>query len=225
MRSSLTTSTHAHHDPAQSVSGHPANLRHLLWQLEEGLPSATTAAGARESMGNDDGAQDVNQPGALDQSLAEPEPTIRGSDRSGSELPQAQNGSVIEREDPDKADKELLETARCLRAEMELATNDLSMSEFQMQQAQSECLTLERQASEQRSKEVELLKRAQCLREELMKIESEAAECQKGADRLEKEAGDERNSSKEHERIIAATKERVTEIEKKRQEIRDELKV
>ena len=58
-----------------------------------------------------------------------------------------------------------------------------------------------------------------------MKIESEAAECQKGADRLEKEAGDERNSSKEHERIIAATKERVTEIEKKRQEIRDELKV
>jgi hypothetical protein len=225
MRSSLTTSTHAHQDPAQSVSGHPANLRHLLWQPEEGLLSATTAAGARESTGNDDGAQDVNQPGASDQSLAEPEPTIRASDRSGYELPQAQNGTVIGGGDPDKADKELLETARCLRAEMELATNDLSMSEFQMQQAQSKCLTLERQASEQRSKEVELLTRAQCLREELVKIESDAAECQKDADRVEKEADDERNSSKEHERIIAATKERVTKIERKRQEIRDELKV
>jgi hypothetical protein len=58
-----------------------------------------------------------------------------------------------------------------------------------------------------------------------MKTESEAAKCQKCADRLEKEADDERNSRKEHEAIIAATKERATEIEKKRQKIRDELKV
>jgi uncharacterized coiled-coil DUF342 family protein len=118
-----------------------------------------------------------------------------------------------------------LETARRLRAEMELATNDLSMSEVQMQQAQSKSLTLERQASEQRSKEVELLTHAQRLREELMKTESEAAECEKGADRLEKEADGERNSRKEHEKIIAATKERATEIERKRQKIKDELKV
>jgi len=59
---------------------------------------------------------------------------------------------------------------------MEFPTNDLLMSEFQMQQAQSKCLTLERQASEQRSKEVELLTHVRCLREELMKTESEAAE-------------------------------------------------
>jgi hypothetical protein len=225
MRSPLTAWTHAHQDTAQSVSEHPANLDHLLLRPEEGLPSATPAADTRESLGNDDGAHDINQPGASDQSLAEPEPTIRASDRSGSELPQAQNGSSIGGEDSDKADKELLETARRLRAEMELATNDLSMSEFQLQQAQSKCLALERQASEQRSKEVELRTHAQCLREELMKTESEAAERQKGADRLDKEADDERNSSKEHEAIIAATKERATEIEKKRQKIRDELKV
>ena len=225
MRSSPTTGAHADEAAVQYVSGSPANLRHLLWQPEEGLPSATPAAGTRESLGNDDGAQDVNQPSASDQSLAEPEPTIRASDRSGSELPQAQNGSSVGGEDSDKADKELLETARRLRAEMELATNDISMSEFQMQQAQCKCLTLERQASEQRSKEVELLTHAQHLREELMKTESEAAECQKGADRLAKEADDERNSCKEHETIIAATKERATEIERKRQKIRDELKV
>jgi hypothetical protein len=225
MRSPLTAWAHAHQDTAQSVSGHSANLDHLLLRPEEGLPSATPAAGTRESLGNDDGAHDINQPGASDQSLAEPEPTIRASDGSGYELPQAQNGSGIGGEDSDKADKELLETARRLRAEMELATNDLSMSEVQMQQAQSKCLTLERQASEQRSKEVELLTHAQRLREELMKTESEAAECQEGADRLEKEADDERNSCKEHETNIAATKERVTEIEKKRQKIRDELKV
>ena len=99
------------------------------------------------------------------------------------------------------------------------------MSEFQLQQAQSKCLTLERQASEQRSKEVELRTHAQCLPEELIKTESEAAERQRGADRLEKEADDERNSCEEHETIIAATKQRATEFEKKRQKIRDELKV
>lgn len=225
IQSSLTTWTHAHQDTAQSVSGHPANLDHLLLRPEEGLSSTTPAAGTHESLGNDDGAHDISQPGASDQSLAEPEPAIRASDRSGYELPQAQNGSGIGGEDSDKADKELLETARRLRTETELATNDLSISEFQMQQAQSKCLTLERQASEQRSKEVELLTHAQRLREELMQAEREAAECQKGADMLEKEADDERKSCKEYETIIAATKERATKIEEKRQKIRDELKV
>ena len=222
MRSSPTTGTHAHGAAVQCVSGSPANFGHLLWRPEEELPSVTPVAGTRE---DNSGAQVVSQPSASDQSLAEPEPTVRASDRSGSELPQAQNGSSIREEDSDKADKELLETARRLRAEMEHVKNDLSMSELLMQQAQSKYLTLERQASEQRSKEVELLTHAQCLREELMKIESEVAECQKGADRLEKETDDERNSSKEHEAIIAATKDRATEIEKKRQKIRDELKV
>jgi len=225
MRSSLNTRTQTHQDTAQSVSGHPANLGHLLWRPEEGLPPAIPAADTRESLGNDDIARDINQPGASDQSLAEPEPTIRASDRLRYELPQAQNGSGIGGEGSDKTDKELLETARRLRAEMELAKNDLSMLEFQMQQAQSKCLTLKRQASEQRSKAVELLTHAQRLREEFMKTESEAAECQKGADRLAKEADDERNSCKEHETIIATTKERATEIERKRQKIRDELKV
>jgi chromosome segregation ATPase len=127
--------------------------------------------------------------------------------------------------DSDKADMELLQAARRLRAEMELVTNELSTSEFQKQQAQNKCHTLERQATEQRSKEAELLANAQRLREEIMKTESEAAECQKDADRLDKEADDERNSRKERETIIAATKERATEIEKKLQKIRDELEI
>jgi hypothetical protein len=129
MRSSPTTGTHAHEAAVQYVSGSPANFGHLLWRPEEELPSVTPVAGTRE---DNSGAQVVSQPSASDQSLAEPEPMIRASDRSGSELPQAQNGSSIGGEDSDKADKELLETARRLRAEMELATNDLSMSEFQM---------------------------------------------------------------------------------------------
>jgi hypothetical protein len=45
-----------------------------------------------------------------------------------------------------------------------------------------------------------------------MKTKSEAAECQKDADRLNKEADDERNSCKERATIIAATKERATEV-------------
>lgn len=225
MRFPPTAATSANKTTVQYVSGPPANLSHVLWRQEEELPLVNPVTGACEPLDDNDGAQNTSQPGAPNQFFAELEPTIRASDRSGSELPQAQNGSVIGGEDVDKADKELLETARRLRAEMKLATNDLSMSEFQLQQAQSKCLKLERQASEQRSKEVELRTHAQCLREELMKIESEAAECQKGADRLEKEADNERNSRKKHESIIAATKERATEIEKKRQKIRDELKV
>jgi hypothetical protein len=62
-------------------------------------------------------------------------------------------------------------------------------------------------------------------REEIMKAESEAADCQKGADKLEKAADHERNSCKERETSIAATKERATEVEKRLQTIRDELKI
>jgi hypothetical protein len=225
MQSSPTTTTHAHEAAVQHVSGSPANLSHLLWRPDEELALVTPVAGARGSLGNNDDAQDISQRGASDQSLAEPEPTIRASDRPGSELPRERDGSSIGGEDSDKADMKLLQTARRLRAEMELATNELSTSEFQMQQAQNKCLTLERQATAQRSKEAELLANAQRLREEIMKTESEAAECQKDADRLDKEADDERNSREERETIIAATKERATEIEKKLQKIRDELKI
>jgi hypothetical protein len=59
--------------------------------------------------------------------------------------------------DSDKANMELLQAARRLRAEMELVTNELSTSEFQMQQARKKCLMLERQVTEQRSKEADLL--------------------------------------------------------------------
>lgn len=225
MQSSPTTTTHARAAAVQYASGSPANLSHLLWRPDEELALVTPVAGARGSLSNNDDAQVVSQPSASDQSLAGPEPTIRASDRPGSELPREQDGSSIGGEDSDKADMELLKTARRLRVEMELATNEISMSEFQTQQAQSRCLTLERQANEQRSKEVELLAHAQRLREEIMKTESEAAECQKVADRLDKEADDERDSRKERETIIAATKERATEIEKKLQKIRDELKI
>jgi hypothetical protein len=226
MRSSPTTSTTRAHEAAmQYVSESPANLSRLLWRPDEELALLTPGAGARGSLGNNDNAQVVSQPSASDQSLAEPEPMIRASDRPGSELPRERDGSSIGGDDSDKADMELLQAARRLRAEMELATNELSKSEFQMQQAQNKCLTLERQATEQRSKEAELIANAQRLREEIMKTESEAAECQKDADRLDKEADDERNSRKERETIIAATKERATEIEKKLQKIRDELKI
>jgi hypothetical protein len=216
MRSSPTTGTHAHKAAVKYASGSPANFGHLLWRPEEELPLVTPVADSRE---DNAGGQDLSQPSASDQSLAESEPMIRVSDRPGSELLQEHDGSSI------GADMELLKTARRLRVEMELATNDLSMSEFQMQQAQEKCLTLERQASEQRSKEAELLAHAQRLREEILKTESEAAECQKGADRLDKEADDERNSGKEVETIIAATKERATEIKEKLQKIREELKI
>jgi hypothetical protein len=226
MRSSPTTSTtHAHQTAMQYVSGSPANLSRLLWRPDEELALVTPGAGARGSLGNNDNAQVVSQPSASDQSLAEPEPMIRASDRPGSELPQERDGSSIRGEDSDKADMELLQTARRLRAEMELATNELSTSEFQMQQAQNKCLTLERQATEQGSRQAELLANAQRLREELMKTESEAAECQKDADRLDKEADDEWNSRKERETIIAETKERAAEIERKLLKIRDELKI
>jgi hypothetical protein len=222
MRSSPTTVTHAHEAAVKYASGSPANFGHLLWRPEEELRLVTPVVDSREVNA---GGQDLSQPSASDQSLTEPEPMIRVSDRPGSELLREHDGSSIGGEDSDKADMELLKTARRLRVEMELATNDLSMSEFQMQQAQEKCLTLERQASEQRSKEAELLAHAQRLREEILKTESEAAECQKGADRLDKEADDERNSGKEVETIIAATKERATEIKEKLQKIREELKI
>jgi hypothetical protein len=135
------------------------------WRPEEELPLATLVAGTRESLHNNGGAQGVSQPSASNQSLGEPEPTTRASDRPGYELTREQDGSSIGGEDSDKVDMELLKTARRLRVEMELARNELSMSEFQMQQAQSECLTFERQATEQRSKQVELLANAQRLRE------------------------------------------------------------
>jgi chromosome segregation ATPase len=209
----------------QYVSGSPVNLSHLLWRPDEELALVTPGAGARVSLGNNDNAQNISQRSASDQSFAELEHTIRASDRPGSELPRERDGSSIRVKDSDKADMELLQAARRLRAEMELVTNELSTSEFQKQQAQNKCHTLERQATEQRSKEAELLANAQRLREEIMKTESEAAECQKDADRLDKEADDERNSRKERETIIAATKERATEIEKKLQKIRDELEI
>jgi hypothetical protein len=101
----------------------------------------TPVADSRE---DNAGGQDLSQLSASDQSLAEPEPMIRVSDRPGSELLREHDGSSIGGEDSDKADMELLKTARRLRVEMELATKDLSMSEFQMQQAQEKCLTLKR---------------------------------------------------------------------------------
>jgi hypothetical protein len=58
-----------------------------------------------------------------------------------------------------------------------------------------------------------------------METESEAAECQRGAERFDKEADDEQKSRKERETIIAATRKTATEIEKKLQKIRGELKI
>jgi valyl-tRNA synthetase len=69
------------------------------------------------------------------------------------------------------------------------------------------------------------LAHGQHLREETIKTDNEATELQKGADRLDKKADDERDSRKEREIIIAATKERVTEVEKKLQKIRVELEI
>jgi hypothetical protein len=225
-RSSPTTATRAHQDTAQYASGSPVNIRHLLWRPEEETALVTRhVAGARESSGNDDNAQAISQLNASSQSLAEPEPTIRAIDTPGSGLPRDQEQSGIGGEDPNKADMELLKTARRLRAEIETATDELSTLESQLQQAQIKCLTLERQAGEQRSKEVELLADVQRLREEIMKAESEAADCQKGADKLEKAADHERKSCKERETSIAATRERATEVEKRLQTIRDELKI
>lgn len=224
MRSSPTTGTHAHEAAVQYVSGSPANLGHLLWRPEGEPRLMTPVAGARDSLGNDDDAQCSSQLNTSAQSLAEPEPT-RSSDRPGSEVPGDHDGSGVGVQDSDKADMELLKTARRLRVEMQRATDELLTSESHVQQAQSKCLTLERQANEQRSKEAELLANVQRLREEIIKAESEAGERQKSADRLDKEAGDERDSCKERETLIAATKERATEIEGRLQKIRDELKI
>ncbi|KAM0714182.1 hypothetical protein Q7P37_010331 [Cladosporium fusiforme] len=197
-RSLPTTGTQAHEDAVQYASGSPSNIRHLLCRPEEEIPLVSPDASAREPLENQGGAQEI---GPSDKSPTEPESTT------------------------DKADMELLKTARRLRVEGELATEELSTSESEMQQAQSKCLALERQANEQRSKEVELVANLQRLREEIMKGESEAAECRKSAELLDKEADDERFTCKERETSIVSTKERVTEIEKKLQNIRDELKI
>jgi hypothetical protein len=225
-RSSPTTAAHAHQDAAQYASGSPADIRNLLWRPEEETSLVTRhVASAREFPGNDENAQAVSQSNALNQSLVEPEPTTGTIDTPGPERPRDQDEPGIGGEDPNKADMELLKTARRLRAEFETVTDELSTSESQLQQAQTKCLTLERQASEQRSKEAELLADVQRLREKMMKAEREAADCQKGADELEKAADHERNSCKERETSIAATKERATEVDKRLQTIRDELKI
>lgn len=182
-------------------------------------------AGAREFSDNDENVQAVGQSNTLNPPLAQPEPTIRTIDTPDPELPGDQDESGIGGEDPNEADMKLLKTARRLRAELETFTDELSTSESQLQQAQSKCLTLERQAGEQRSKEAEILADVQRLREEIMKAERKAADCQKGADELEKAADHERNSCKERETSIAATKERATEVDKRLQTIRDELKI
>jgi len=225
-RSSPTTAAHAGQDTAQHASGSPADIRNLLWRPEEETSSVTRhVAGAREFSDNDENVQAVGQSNTLNPPLAQPEPTIRTIDTPDPELPGDQDESGIGGEDPNEADMKLLKTARRLRAELETFTDELSTSESQLQQAQSKCLTLERQAGEQRSKEAEILADVQRLREEIMKAERKAADCQKGADELEKAADHERNSCKERETSIAATKERATEVDKRLQTIRDELKI
>jgi chromosome segregation ATPase len=120
---------------------------------------------------------------------------------------------------------ELLKSARGLRVELELTTNDISTLELQKQQIQNQCLMLESQANEQRLKETELLANAQRLREEALKAEGQPAECREGANRLDKKADGGRNSRKESETTIAATEKKAAEIKETLQRIRDELKI
>lgn len=225
MRSSSIPRTHAHQHFTQDVDGSPMGLSHLLWRPDERAQFGTTDAQVHETPGNDDVVQDVSRRDSSNRSPARSEPVLTITYGPGSKLAQEHDDSCVGEDSSDKADMELLKSARGLRVELELTTNDISTLELQKQQIQNQCLMLERQANEQSLKESELLASARRLREEALKAEGQAAECREGADRLHKEADGKRNSQKESETTIAATEKKAAEIKESLQRIRDQLKI
>jgi hypothetical protein len=217
--------THLHDHSIQRDDGSPTSFSPLLWRSGERNQILTPDLGAHEISGNEAVVQDISRPDLLGEMSTEPEAAVDTSDRPGSQQLQERTVAHCEEKTPDSNDMELLRIARGLKIQLEEATNDISTLESRQQQAQSQCFVLESQVKEQESKKAELLVKAQRLREEALEAESQAADCQKRADTLDKEVDGKRKDHDECEVIVVAARKKIIEIAEQLQSIKVELKI
>jgi hypothetical protein len=209
----------------QHVIGSPNGFSHLLWRSDEAAPVDSVGVKAHENPDDDNVVQDLIRPSSPNEASARSERTPTITEKAGFELSQEHESSSVGHEDSDETDRKLLDLARTLRNDLELASYEMSTLESQREHNQRQYLTLERQANEQGLQETELLASAQRLREEALKVEGQAAECRENVDRLHKEASGKRESEKHYETNIAATQKKANGIEEKMQKTRDKLRI
>lgn len=209
----------------QHVIGSPNGFSHLLWRSDEAAPVDSVGVEAHETPDDDDVVQDATGLGSSNEVSAGSEHTSAIMEGASFELSQEHESSSVRQEDSDETDRKLLDLARTLRNNLELARNEISTLESQREHNQRQYLTLDRQANEQSLQETELLASAQRLREEALKAEGQAAECRENVDRLHNEATGKRESEKQYETNIATTQRRANDIEEEMQRTRDMLRI
>lgn len=179
----------------------PMGIVHLLCLPDEGSQSGGSF---RETSGNDNAVQGSGQSDCATNSTAGPE-------------------IYAAQESPDEADKRNLQSARKLKARLDLAREDLLKLESKKKQLQDRFLMLQAKAEDNRLRKTDLLEASHRLREEALQAEQQAAEFEERALECDEKAEGEKGSQQECEMTIADTKNLADEARGSLQQIHVEL--
>lgn len=168
----------------QPASGSPMGIMHLLCLPDEGNHSGGSFP---ETSGNDNAVKDPGQSKCANNSTAGPE-------------------LCATQESPDEADRRNLQSARKLKARLDLARENLLKLELKMSQLQDRSLLLQAEAEDRRLRKSDLLKASHRLREEAQQAEQQAAEFEQRALECDEKAEETKGSQRECEMTIADTK-------------------
>jgi len=168
----------------QPASGSLMGIVHLLCAPDEGSHSGSSF---RETSGNDDAVKDSGQSNCANNSTAGPE-------------------FCAAQESPDEADRRNLQSARELKARLDLAREALLKLELKKSQLQDRFLLLQAEAEDKRLRKSDLLKASHRLREEAQQAEQQAAECEERALECDEKVEETKGSQQECEMTIADTK-------------------